>query len=429
MTNVAHVFPDTNVLLHFEALDGLDWAGLCSRKDVVLHITQSLLAELNSAKDASGSSAIRKRAKTVQRRLKAIHAGQDAKLPAGLAIKFLVTTPDVAAFSGLNPRVADDALLAEVLFFKQSEPDAEIFVATDDDGFGLRVKCGSHGLQVIEPPEQWRLDPEPDDRDIELRRLRKEVETLRNARPNLAVHFLDGENRFSISPEAFDIESRVKAFVEKLRSKFPEMRVREEPKGYLANVMRLDIGPKPAQIATYNRELSEFFVISEDVARKRLESKSRTIFFALAASNSGSAPANDLLIHIHFPDGFVLRKKDEWESFMSDLPRPPEKPRTLEDTMASLANLQAPRYPFATAGQSSYVAPEPSLSIRKTNSYDVEFAQPKLKHGQEAVLGQFALTFDKAPFSFQAEYSAMADNLPETIEGNLLFVPPTEEKR
>ena len=81
---------------------------------------------------------------------------------------------------------------------------------------------------------------------------------------------------------------------------------------------------------------------------------------------------------------------------------------------------------FAAALRTSAL-PGPSLSIRRTNSYDVKFTHPKLKHGHVATLGEFALTFDSAPFSFHVEYSAVADNVPEILEGKLHFVADAEQ--
>ena len=186
----------------------------------------------------------------------------------------------------------------------------------------------------------------------------------------------------------------------------------------------------PEKVAAYNRELLAFFAKSEETVRKLFELKSRTIFFALAVSNAGSAPANDLSIHAHFPDGFVLREKDAWEKLWNHLPRPPQKPTSPLDHLASMGSLYTSHIPNMSsdiaAAIRSRAQSEPSLSITKTNSYDVEFVHPKLKHGQEALLGEFALTFDNAPFSFQVEYSAVADNVPEIVEGTLNFIAPPE---
>lgn len=428
MPELAHVFPDTNVFLHFQALDGLDWCGLCGSSKVILHITQAFLNELNKAKDAGGSAGVRKRAKTVQRRLKAIYAGEEAKLPAGVAIEFSAISADISAFPGLNPQVADDVLLAAVLVFKESAPTAKVFVATDDDGFGLRVKCGSHGLQVVEPRDEWRLESEPDEQEVELRRLRKEVETLRNAKPKLGVHFVDGAHKCRFSVEKLDIEAKVHVYLRKLRNEHPELRVADKPKGFVAAVSMQDVLFTPEKVAAYNQQLPSFFAKSEETARCLLEAKSRIIFFTLATNNLGSAPANDLSIRLRFPDGFILREKEAWDALWKKGPRPPEKPTALFERMGSIATMNFPVTALHSEAMRSSGPPPPSLSIEKTNSYDVCFAHSKLKQGQEADIGEFALTFDNAPFSFEVEYEALADNVPEVLRGKLHFVPVEETK-
>ncbi len=422
MIDLAHVFPDTNVFLHFPALDGLDWCNLCRSKKVVLHITQAFIAELNKAKDAGGSPGVRKRAKSVQRRLKAIHVGEEAKLPAGVTVVFSATSPDLSAFPELNPHVADDALLSEVLLFKETDCGGDVFVATDDDGFGLRVKCGSHGIQIVEPPDESRLKPEPDENEVELRRLRKEVEILRNAMPKLAVHFVGGANQLRFSIEKPDIDAELQDFMRKLCDAYPELRVADKPKGFLATVTREAVLFTPEKVAAYNRELAPFFAQSEEAARSLFEIRARTIFFTLATRNSGSAPANDLSIRLHFPDGFTLRKKEAWDAFWRKRPQPPEKPTSPFDRISSLATIGHPARGLHLEAMRSSGQPLPSLSIRKINSYEMHFAHPKLKHAQEAELGEFALTFDDAPFSFEVEYEALADNLPDVLQGKLHFV-------
>jgi hypothetical protein len=65
-----HVFPDTNVLVHFPALDGFDWLTLCCADEVIIHITPPVITELNKIKEIGHIKRLRKRAASVQRRLK-----------------------------------------------------------------------------------------------------------------------------------------------------------------------------------------------------------------------------------------------------------------------------------------------------------------------------------------------------------------------
>jgi len=164
MATELHIFPDTNVLLHFPALDGLDWTDICEAEQVILHISQPLFVELNRVKEVGHTKSVRKRAATVQRRLSRIldEHGATAPLGANVKIVFEHKTPDVTAYMDLNPRVSDDLLIAAVLdFLSLTRGDAAI--VTDDNGLALRVKAGRHQLTVLRPPDLARLKDEPDE--------------------------------------------------------------------------------------------------------------------------------------------------------------------------------------------------------------------------------------------------------------------------
>jgi|GEM_PF-3873842 len=67
----------------------------------------------------------------------------------------------------------------------------------------------------------------------------------------------------------------------------------------------------PEKVAAYNSQLSVFLQKIEEELGERLSAKARTIFFDLKITNQGTAPAADLRLNIHFPDGFTLQKKEE----------------------------------------------------------------------------------------------------------------------
>src|SRR5436305_4175446 len=135
MTTKFHAFPETNVLVHFSALDGLDWRALCAADQVVIHITQALLAELNKLKEVGHSKRVRKRAASVQRRLKQLlssHA-DSRQLAPKVKLVFETETPDINAYPGLNTAIADDMLIASVLQFRIYNTEHMVIV-TDDNG-------------------------------------------------------------------------------------------------------------------------------------------------------------------------------------------------------------------------------------------------------------------------------------------------------
>ena len=64
------------------------------------------------------------------------------------------------------------------------------------------------------------------------------------------------------------------------------------------------------------------------------------------------------------------------------------------------------------------------MSIKRTESYDVEYHIQKIKHGDRVVLPKMILTFDsyESACSFNCQYTIRPANLPEAIVGELHFV-------
>jgi hypothetical protein len=62
--------------------------------------------------------------------------------------------------------------------------------------------------------------------------------------------------------------------------------------------------------------------------------------------------------------------------------------------------------------------------IKKTNSYDVDYNIPKLKHGLMHKLDSVYILFESISLakSFHLKYSILADNLPEPSGGTLNIV-------
>lgn len=66
-----------------------------------------------------------------------------------------------------------------------------------------------------------------------------------------------------------------------------------------------------------------------------------------------------------------------------------------------------------------------SPSIKKTNSYDVDFSRKNLKHGYSEQLEELTIIFDSNSSinNFQIDYELSSANMPEKLIGklNVLF--------
>lgn len=140
-----------------------------------------------------------------------------------------------------------------------------------------------------------------------------------------------------------------------------------------------------------------------------------------------TAPAEDIDILLHFPDGFNLI--DEKEFLQS--PAPPTPPVLPETIMEKLGKFNTEMY-----GLSSYMISPPNIpnlqppnvsspNIRRTtNSYGVEIEVRRLKHKFRVQFDPLYVVFESFndANSFQVDYQILAANLPNEVSGKLHVV-------
>jgi PIN domain-containing protein len=426
----SHLFPDTNVLIHFPALDGLDWRALCKTDEVVVHISQSVLGELNKIKEIGDSKRVRKRAASVQRRLKQLigSPADSRQLAPKISVEFEVETPDISAYPGLNVTIADDMLVASVLQFRRSDTERSVIV-TDDNGLGLMVKAGRWEIETIEPPATERLPEEPDPDEKEKEELRRQLAAIRNALPIPKLRFSDGELMFKMAGPPDDQESNAQQAIQRERDKhrfLPEPKEVESTEKLSARALAAMndnyasfVERDPVQVKKYNDALEEYFAQFEKVFRENAQIRRRIVKIELAVENTGAAPARDLLVRMHFPDGFMILEKGKRGNVFRKMPEPPLRPghfRPWFDPRSWTANLSDIALPISPNA--------PSLSIHKTNSYEVCWHVPKLRQRGRSEVDAIYILFDDEPFSFHIDYSIVADNLPDAVLGKLHVVVP-----
>lgn len=428
-----HAFPDLNVLLHFPAFDGLDWCALCDCDRVVIHLTQPLLSELNKVKGTGHAKAVRQRAATIQHRLRALlkSDGVKAELNNKVTVVLEGQSPRLDAYPSLNPSVADDLLIAAILSFVRESAQRAALI-TDDSGLALMVKAANWNIQVLEPPAALRLPPEPDADTKEKEELRRRLSTFENALPVPVLTFSDETKLFRIKIADDDIEFAVGRVVRKQKEKHPRLGNPKNPKpirgmslGQLAALGGSHTEAllnDPEEVQSYNDQLEEYFAEFEQVTRGNLRLRRRLVSLQLQITNDGAAPAMDVLADMHFPNALKVFDKARSKKIFHGVPDPPLLPGHFRDLRGSFTSMM-PNLSFP--GPIDPTAP--SLFIRETNSYEVQWRVPKLRQGYLSKIDPILVLFDAEPFSFSIEYSIVADNLPETVTGKLSVVAEPSE--
>src|SRR2546428_4398847 len=385
------IFPDTNLFLHYRPLSEIDWCSLLQSNAVEIEIAPVVTRELEEQKTLNPSRKLRDRAATVLTLLHKYLAKPQVR--DGVTLQFLLKEPtaDVAVSRGLNLQLGDDRLIGTLFLYRDDNPNTRCVLVTGD--LPLTVKAHHYQIEFLALDETLKLPSEPDPLEKKNKRLEAELLRYKSREPVPAIRFKDGKNhtRFRIvSPSSTpdpepEIQSKLAAAKEKCQP--VELKPRREagtssaadnPLAQIAELMegfqamgRQFYDDYNVRVAAYHRAYEKY--LRDTLAFKTLAT--RTIKLSLILENSGTCPAEDIHVLLHFPDGFALY--DEKHP-----PKPPEEPAvpskeiSLMPSFAGFSGLSLPdiaRMPSL---------PDPTLpKIRKTNSYEVTFQLEKLQHG------------------------------------------------
>src|SRR3984893_8838020 len=218
-----HLFLDTNVLLHYDALDGVKWRTVVNAKRVILHVAQPVLEEIALKKDMGETKRLRKRAGTVTKRLlKCFDAENPFCLRQGEYLLLEPDSPRMDSFPDLNPASKDDQLIAAALTFRKSH-SSNCFVVTGDSSLTLRVKLRRSSLEYLAAPDGFRLLEEADADERQREALQKELSELKQAQPDLKLTFITGGTVMHINQQDSDAESLIQSRMTKVRAELPHL--------------------------------------------------------------------------------------------------------------------------------------------------------------------------------------------------------------
>lgn len=437
------VFFDTMMFLHYKSPDQLDFGGIFGPPPHTIVIPRITLRELDKHKNTHKSGRIQERARNVLKKIERWTAG--AEVRPGVSAEFVSAMPAVDyAKLGLNPDWSDDLLIAAVLQYKVDHATESVVLVTQDSG--PRLTASHLNIRVQTLPDEYRLPQEPDPIELENRELAKTIATLQNARPKLILTFAgsvgsDGHACFTLPLPPASEDEAIAQKLEELRKKWPKQHPPEAaPPAASPHQARLalivqrasagSIAPiPPDEYERYNRDVDEYMKAYDRYLRDTWEAQvamKRSIRFEIQVQNIGNAPAEDVDILLHFPDGFRLCSEDGLPG-RPEAPRPPKKPRsgfeTIAERMSFMPDLGLMHADMGRATLPVFKMPR-AFAIERTGSYDVKDHFSRIKHGDGAVLPEMFLTFDSyaSACSFKCQYTIRPANLPGAITGELHFV-------
>lgn len=429
-----NIFWDTNIFLHFR-YEEIPWKEISGSTSGNIVVAPIVLKELDKHKVGVNSKRAKK-AKAVLQKLNKVIEGNEYII-GGYKLVLSDLLPDRLIFdtNHLDKDSPDDQLLATILKFGiESKCSYEKILLITDDSYP-KLKSISLNIKTASPPEEYFIPPDDDSKEIQ--KLKTEIEKIKSSAPNLSLQFKEGsyleiERNFNFDETEDYVQEQMRNLELDYSPMIKESQINDPvpENDLIANLRRITLGfqnniPQES-IDSYNEELENFkteyrlylFDLQEYERKDKLSFKINLIL-----KNIGTLPGEDIDVYLHFPDGFELFNEDEYPEKPTP-PKPPNKPRSIFEPRA-LMNAYPPSQFFlrpSTNFADHIVTPNFSKpTIKKTNSYDVDFGLKRLKHNELFEVDPLIVVFSRPDEvkSFKINYRITCGNLREELKGNL----------
>ena len=341
----------------------------------------------------------------------------------------------------LSKNQPDHALLAAILEFEdQHENDGVILISNDT---GARIRARSLDISLVELDEEFLLPKGDSTEEKESKKLRKQLEELKNMLPQVELNFDDGKlfKKVELNPllqtEKDYLETEL-ILLKKTHSPF--IIENQTNDTYTQKPIMLDdllnshkwidslsVLPQPStkRKEEYNKELEKFYATYTNMLREKYQWNkilSNSVLLNLNISNNGTAPATDIDVYIVFPKSVRIVMYKDFPKFVE--PKPPFKPKYHGDIDTSMIrSMQV----FSTLTENfSYFMDKSiinntwkhlKITTLEDGSTSIHYKYPNsLKHNLRLSLEPIWVVSTK---SFQIIYKLLVSNYPKLIEGEL----------
>ncbi len=344
-------FLDTNIFLQCKDVDKLRWNEVAGNEDeILLLIPTPVEKEINNLKQ-DGNRRRSKRARIANSMMRDILKANDAKLilkksKPFVEISFVPTDILKIAPPHIDTSTSDDRIVAEAVSYTNLHPTSNVFILTNDT---LLMRTAQRNkLQYVEIPSDWFLDPEPDPKEKIIKGLEDQLKQLQKTLPLIDVTISDINGailkqsvtivvRNFRELDGYEIEELIMAarnertFLSKSEiEKNAELAYQLAPS--LMGFNKYYEPPSDADIQNYFEECEKWAGELEAFVKElpgRISSISRNFRMVVSIRNSGSVPAENVVVEFKLPNGLLLRPpSDSFDfdiaSLVPKCPQPPE---------------------------------------------------------------------------------------------------------
>lgn len=299
-----YLFLDTNIYLHYQDFQQIPWNKLLGiEAQYTIVVVPKVHAELDEKKD-SAKGKIQKRAKKISSKLYEILINHEkTKIP---VLRCKATNPTEEDRRLFDLSRSDNMIILTAL--KSGWKKDDIIIVSADKNIQFTAEDFGLGHYLME--DEYLLPPEQDEKDIEIQRLKHELEQLKTRYSSPAVLFDSGDNEKILNrPLLRNIDEELKCAMDEVIFNFPEATTDNYSKVIADPSYLFTHEIDAAKIEAYNKEREEY--IKEEYEYKRLmitkeitDASFQKLSFKVI--NNGTAPTGDMMIFLRFPDNVKL---------------------------------------------------------------------------------------------------------------------------
>ena len=421
-----YIFVDTNLLIHYQPIEELDWSKIVSGKDFTILIPLKVVRELDNHKH-SHKNFVQKQSRKILPKLYK-YLDDKSNLPENLDIKILEEDPPENVFknNNLNTNINDDdEIIASIIHYRSTNDIDDISLITAD--YGMLLKARNYNINAVKIPDKYSLPSSESTEEKKIRKLENEVRKLKSTFPDVDL-FLKEKKKFDLFYVhkycQFD-EKYLDKKINKLKANFPKIspsdsKIKIYSPSQIAEV-HLNAGKSGLRKTSkkYNQELEKFYEEYRNYIEQKiyyLQCQRRSFNLKLQVCNDGSAPAEDIDITLHFPDGFKI-----FDSYDSPIQNPSKPNPPTRDIRMGLGNQPIVASRLNTPNYTRNIPNVGGLNIKETNSFKVKTHIRKIKHNQSVKIDPITIFFRESDEvkGFPIKYKILMGNYPVPVNGEL----------
>ena len=397
------LFIDTNIPIHHQPLDQIDWKLVTGATEVSLIFSVVVFDELDKHTNTPKLAA---RAKRVRKELVNFI---DTGIVKGNVRAESIGKPHTKILDehGLDPGQNDLWILGTIKDYIKKNPTESVALLTSD--FGMRIRAKLLGIPVIILDEKYKIEEESEEQK-EIKKLKAENEKLKASVPKLVVVSENGKTTATCELTPPDFAEYSQAKMREVQSEHARV-FENETYSY-----RLGQPYTKADAVAYNGQLETYYKAYAKYLQERKQlylAEMLTKKIILTLKNSGSVLAKNIDVELIFPATVsVSEKPPHYKISEPNMPYPP-----------ILGHLKQLSYSYDNRFPDRRSAPDivPAVTKNKDGTTKVECIFPVLKQQREIALPVLYVTFDKEddPHGFNIEYSIRAENVPDVVTGML----------